>query len=250
MVRKTCTLFFILCLAAVSFAQSADEIIQKHIEAQGGLDKLQAIKSIKMSGKMTMEGPGGMAMEGQIIRQQKRPHFVRMDIRFQGQAMVQAYDGENAWHIIPFMGDPTPQPMPEDQAKQLIHDSDLDGPFVDYKAKGHKIEFVGKEDVEGTETYKLKVTLKDGDTFTSFLDSEYYLELKRIVKQKDRRSGNEIEAETFMSDFKEVNGVMMPHAVKIKGSGPGTINFIVDSMEVNVEMDESVFKMPAEEKKE
>ena len=177
----------------------------------------------------------------------KRPNLFRMEMGFQGQTLVQAFDGKTAWEIVPFMGDPTAHPMPEDQAKQLIREADFDGPFVDYKSKGHKIEFVGKEEVEGTETLKLKVTTKDGDVFYSFFDPEYYLELKRITKQKNRRTGTEMEAEIYFSDFKEVAGLMMPHALKIKGTGPGEMNVAITQIEVNVDVDDSLFQMPKPE---
>lgn len=240
-------LLFVCAIVTSTFAQSVDEIIEKHIEALGGMEKLQAINTLKMSGTMVM---GAMGIEGQFTRQMKRPHFVRMDIGFQGQNMVQAYDGENAWGIVPFMGDPSPQPLPEEQAKQLRQDADFDGPLVDYKSKGHEIQLVGKEDLEGTDTYKLKIILKDGDVLYLFLDAEYYLELKRISKQKDRRSGNEIEVETYFSDFKEVNGVMMPHALQIAGAGPGGINIAINAVEANVDIDDSTFKMPAKSTEE
>ncbi len=235
----------VLLFALVSWghAQNVDEIIAKHLEAIGGLDHIKAIKSMRMTGKMVM---GSMGIEGTVTRTIKRPNNIRMDIGFQGQNMVSAYDGKTAWQIVPFMGDPKPHPMPEDQAKQMIREADFDGPLVDYKEKGHKVEFVGKAEVEGTEALKLKVTLKDGDVFYAFLDPEYYVELKRVTTQKNRQTGMDVEVQTFFSDYKEVAGVMIPHALRIKGTGPGEVNFTVEKVEVNVDLDDALFAMPAE----
>ncbi|MFQ5633180.1 MAG: hypothetical protein ACE5I1_30805, partial [bacterium] len=211
-----------------------------HIAALGGLDKIQAVKSTKVKGKLSIPMQG---VEADFTRHSKRPHFIRLDVNIQGQEMVQAYDGETAWHIFPFMGDPTPQPMPEYQAKTFKLQADMDGPLVDYKKEGHKAELVGKEDMEGTEVYNLKVTLKSGEIFHHFIDSEHYLELKNIAKTKGP-GGNEVEVVTYISDYKEVGGMMMPHSITVKNPMQGNVEITITTVVMNVDMDDSLFKMP------
>ena len=221
-------------------AQSVDEIVAKHLKALGGKETIAAIKSIRINGKSTITA---MGFEAGFKRTAKRPNLVRLDISMQGQQMVQAYDGKTAWQIMPFMGNPDPQPMPELQAKQMIREADFDGPIVNYKKKGNKIELVGKEDLEGSEVYKLKVTLKDGDTFYSYIDAEYFLELKRVMKTKGP-GGNEIEVTTYMSDYKPVDGMMMPHSIRIQNPVQGAIEVTFTTVETNIDVDDSYFQMP------
>lgn len=229
-------IFFIL-VSSGTFAQSVDEIIKKNIEAKGGYDKIKSVHSFKMAGNVTQQG-----MEIPFTIHQKRPSFFRLEATVQSQTMVQAYDGETAWWIFPFMGDPTPQKMPEDQAKEIIDQAEFDGHLVDYKQKGHKVEFLGKEDMEGTEVLKLKLTKKDGDVQYYYLDAEYNIELK--ISSKRKQGESELEVDTYLSDYKEVNGLMIAHSMESKVGG-NTVNQIqIESIEMNVEVDGSQFKMP------
>jgi outer membrane lipoprotein-sorting protein len=243
MLKKLC--FYGILASVLIFAsaqaQSVDEIIEKHIEALGGMEKLQAIKSIKIAGKSAVTA---MGFEAEFTRQSKRPHFIRLDVNIQGQSMVQAYDGENAWQIVPFTGNLDPQPMPDFQAKGFKIQADIDGPLIDYKKKGHKIELIGKEDLEGTEVYNLKITLKSGEIINMFIDSEHYLALKSKAKVAGP-GGNEIESETYFSDYKLVDGTMMPHSITMKNPSQGSVEITVTEAKTNVEMDDSLFKMPA-----
>ncbi len=242
---KKLLLFFTgaLLVAAPALSQDVDDIIKKHIEALGGAEKLAGIKTIKISGNMTM---AMMGLEGQISRTVMRPNMVRMEIDVMGQTIVQAFDGEEAWQIMPFMGNPNPDKMPEEQAKLMTRDADLDGPLVDYKKKGHKVELLGEDDFEGTKVYKLKVMLKNGAEYLTFIDAEHHLELKQITKVKSQQGG-EVEATAVFGDFKPVNGVMMPHAITLTDPMNGSIEVTFSNVEVNGEVDESKFKKPAGE---
>lgn len=231
------SLVMLLWWGAPLFSQSADELIQKHIEALGGYEKMQAIKSLKMTGKMVMSA----GMESEMTRIHMRPNLVRMHITMQGQTIVQAFDGDTAWTIMPFMGDPNPQLMPEDQAKMMQEEADFDGALIDYKKKGHSIKVLGKEEVEGTEAYKLEVTQKGGDVFHTFLDSEHFIELKRMSKRTIQ--GMEIETTVLFSDYKTVAGVMMPHSLKITNP-QGIFDITITNVETNVDLDKAFFKMP------
>jgi outer membrane lipoprotein-sorting protein len=229
-----CTLSF----CTLAFAQTADELINKNIQAHGGLEKLKAIKSVKMTGKMSMEG----GLEAPFIFQKKRPDKIRIEFTIQGLTGIQAYDGSTAWQLMPFMGSKDPQKMPEDDKKDIIEQADFDGPLVDYKAKGNTIEYVGKEDVEGTETHKLKVTLKNGDVRYLFLDPETGLELKATAMIK--REGVEATVDSFFGDYKEVNGVIFPFAIEQKMAGKPGPQFSVQNVELDVDLADSMFVMP------
>lgn len=239
MLRKTFVLLLLLLGSSQLYAQSLEEILKKNIEARGGLDNFKKVKTFKAHGSLIAQGG---TVQGEIIIFNKRPNLVRHNILIQGQEMVQAFDGETAWWIFPFMGDPTPQVMPEEQGKPMSEESDFDGHLVNYKEKGHQIELIGKEDMEGTEVFKLKCTLKSGSVQYYYLDSEYFIEIKTSTKQK--MQGVEQEIHTYLSDYKEVDGLMMPHAIEQKVAGNTTVQITITKTETNVEIEDDFFKMP------
>ncbi len=226
-------------LVAPAPAQTVDEVIAKANEARGGLEKMKAVQSIRMKGKMTM-GPG---LEAPITIEMKRPRNARMEFTLQGMTGVQAYDGQQAWGISP-MGSQKPEPLPPEMAKDLDNQSDIDGPLVDYKAKGHQVELIGKEKVEGSDAWKLKVTLKSGDVQYVFLDADSHLEIRNESKRTIR--GSEVELETTIGDYKEAGGLLWPHSIQSGAKGrPEKQSFAFESIEVNPALDDARFKMPA-----
>ena len=226
-------------LAAPVAAQTADEIIAKNIEARGGHDKIKAINTLRVTGRMTM-GPG---MEAPFVGKWKRPTMFRLEFTMQGMTGVQAYDGKSGWMVMPFMGKTDPEAMSEEDVKQVDDQADFEGPLVDYKTKGHTIELIGKETVEGTEAWKLKVTRKSGDVSYLWLDSEAWLEIKEEGKRKAR--GQEFEFESISSDYKEVGGVLFPHSIASKPKGaPEGQTMTFDKIELNIDIPDGDFKMP------
>ena len=240
MIRKLLGSCFALAalLAVQGSAQTVDEVIKKNIDAHGGVQKLKAVKSVKATGKITPQG-----LEIPITLQQKRPGMVRMDAVFQGKAFVQAYDGETGWKIDPFQGSPEPEKVAGDDLKDLQEQSDLDGPLVDYKEKGHSVELIGKEDMEGTPVYKLKLTLKNGDVRYYYLDAENYLELK--VTSKRKTPGGEVDVDQYLGNYKPVNGIMFPFSIESKVKGQSQNQITIEKMELDVPVEDSLFKMPA-----
>jgi len=221
-------------------AQTVDEIIAKNIQARGGMDKIKAVQTIRSTGVMSMGG--GMEAPGSMV--QKRPDMARLEFTVQGLTAVQAYDGKDAWQIMPFMGKKDPELMSADDKKDIEENADIDGPLVDYKSKGNKVELLGKEKVEGTDVYKLKATLKNGDVVTIYLDGDSFLEIKEETKRMVR--GSEQEVESSLGDYKEVNGLMFPFAMEngIKGSQEKE-KLTISKIEINVPVDNAIFKMPA-----
>lgn len=226
--------------AVPAWAQTVDEIIAKHLEAQGGLQKLKAVQTVRMTGRMTV-GPG---IEAPVTLELKRPNMMRMDFTVQGMTGSQAYDGKSGWTLMPFAGSPTPQPMSPDDAKMAEEQADLDGPLMDYQAKGSTVELLGKEQVEGTEAYKLKATKKDGAVTVQYIDAEHFL----LIKQEARRTvrGTEMEIDTIVGDYKDVGGLMMAHSIDGGAKGaPMRQKLTIDKIEINVPIDDARFRMPA-----
>jgi outer membrane lipoprotein-sorting protein len=240
MIRRAVTLILSLTFlfAVQASAQTVDELVKKNIDARGGIQKLKAIKSIKATGKMTQQG-----LEIPLTLQQKRPAMVRMEITFQGKSFVQAYNGEIGWKIDPFQGSSEPEKVADDDLKDLEEQADLDGALVDYKEKGNTVELIGKEDMEGTPVYKLKLTLKKGDVRNIYLDAESYLDLR--VTSKRKTPGGEIDIDQYLGNYKSVNGVLFPFSIESKVKGQTVNQITLDKIEADVAIDDSVFKMPA-----
>ena len=224
-------------VAGLVSAQTVDEIIAKNNAARGGLDRIKAVKSSRIVGKGFSQG-----MELPMAILWKRPNRVRMDMTIQGKVMVQAFDSANGWMIMPFMGSTDPEKMTAEDTKEISQRADFDGELVDYQKKGHKVELVGKEDVDGAPAYKLKVTLKNGDIEYVFIDAATNLELKSVSKRKSQ--GAEIEIETFSSDYKLVDSVLVPHAMESKVKGQTVMQLTFDTVKFNVPVADSAFVMP------
>jgi outer membrane lipoprotein-sorting protein len=229
-----------VAIAATLSAQTVDELLAKHVQALGGMEKMQAQKTRRATGKLSF--PGGLEIP--ITLDQKRPEMFRMDITFQGMDVVQAYDGKTGWQIDPTQGKKTAEPLSEDDLKDAKENADFDGPLVNAKEKGNTVELMGKEDVDGTPAYKLKVTLKSGDVKYIYLDVDAYVPIKEESKRTIR--GAEREFESSIGDYKEEGGVMMPHSIESKPKGASqSQKLTLDRVEVNVDIPDSHFQMPA-----
>lgn len=238
MKRKTFACLFLAGLiGSAAWAQTADEIIAKNIEAKGGREKIKALQSIRMTG--TLVTPMG---ELPLVMEAARPNKVRQEFTLQGMTGIQAYDGTTGWMVMPFMGKKDPEQVPSDMLKQLEEQAEFDGMLMDYAEKGHKVEYLGKEDIEGTPAHKLKVTRKSGDTVTLYLDAESFLEIK--AKTKTTMQGQEFEGEANIGDYKDVGGLLFPHSIEQTGpQGKVTITF--SKIELNPEIPADRFTMPA-----
>ena len=229
--------------AASARAMTADELIARNVEARGGLAKLRAIQSLKATGTARM-GRGDSVRETVFTLLQKRPGLLRRERFMQGLTAITAFDGEVGWSLQPFGGRREPQKLPPDVLKSLRIDADIDGPLVDYKAKGHSVEYLGTEDVDGTDAHKLKVILQNGDILYVYLDPDAFLEI-RVVSQENVR-GVEEESETDLGNYELVNGVYMPFSLESGDrGGPKGYKITLDKIEANVAIDDSLFHFPA-----
>lgn len=237
---------FWVALAAVflspglAVGQTVDEIIAKNAQARGGLEKLRAIKTLRMTARFS-EGN----FRATYVQENKRDEKIREELILQGMAQIQAYDGggTTAWQINPFGGRKDPELMSQDDTKALLLDAEPEGLLVDYKQKGHQAELVGHDSVEGTDCYKLKLTLKDGDIRYYYLDADSFLEIKIETQMKVR--GAVRYSETMLGDYEQVDGIYFPFSIQTAETGTDDWQRLaVEKIEVNVSLDDSLFSLP------
>jgi outer membrane lipoprotein-sorting protein len=226
----------VLCSAAAQ-SQTADEIIAKVIAVRGGLEKAKAVQTRRITGHITMPD-GNNAL---LVSEWKRPARMRMDFTIGEMTASRAADGDKGWHFLPFMGEKAPQPISGQELKNLQEDSDMDGPFLDYKAKGNKVDLLGKADFHGKPAYDLKIALADGNTHHYFVDPESFLV---IGVRKPTENGAEVEG--IISDYRPVEGLKFPFSNEVRRVGTDTVQkYTVEKIELNVTIDDSRFQMPS-----
>ncbi len=229
-------------LSALHAQQTADDIIAKYAQRVGGLQRIGAIQTVRRTGKFF--GSGGF--EAQVRNENKRPRKVREEFSFGGMTGVTAFDGKTGWKIQPWQGKKDPEPLGEDETKGIVEDAEFDDPLINYKEKGNTVEFLGMDQIEGTDVYKLKLTLSsNGDVRTYYLDADSGVPIKYEVKRTVRGAEREFEVE--LGDYKEVNGVFFPFAVAIGAKGSSSANkqqFGWERIETNVALDDARFTMP------
>jgi len=185
---------------------TVDEIVAKYVAKIGGVEKIEAVKTLRRTGKLH----GGGGFEAKYVQLNKRPDLVREELTYQGLTGVNAWDGKSGWKIDPFQGKKDPEPLGEDELKDIIEDSVFDGQLVHYREKGNTIEFGGTEPVEGSDTWKLKVTLKNGDVTYYYIDTEDFVPIKIEYKRMIR--GAELVIDVYPGDYKAVDGWYIPHS--------------------------------------
>jgi outer membrane lipoprotein-sorting protein len=229
----------LLVVAAAAHAQTVDEIVAKNLQAKGGAEKWQSVNSVKMTGKITAQG-----QELPLTVYAKRPNLSRQEITLPDGKVVQAFDGTTAWVINPMMGSDAPQAIPAGAADVMKNSADFDGALINYKNKGHTIEFVGKEKLGDKDVYHLKVTMKGGQVQHYFLDAESGLEMKTSAEVDMGMGGAKQTLDTEMANYKQVGGIMLPHTVKQFMNGKQMVEMSVTGVEFNAPVDDSIFRMP------
>jgi len=225
-------------LTSTVHAQSVDDILATYFEATGGLTNWKNIKSLKTTGKMMQGG-----MEFPAVSQMKAPNKYRMDITVQGQTIVQAYDGKDAWMINPMMQIMEPKKLTEQEAAAFAN-KPIESEFIDYKSKGHQVELGESEEVNGMACYQLKLTKKDGTVEYHFFDKDTGVPLMvRVIAPEGPMKGQPIES--YIGDYDTVGGFLMPFTVTTKVQGQTMMEIKYDKYEVNGNIDDAVFSMPA-----
>lgn len=237
--RISLSLLLILLLVAASFAQTADEIVAKSLAARGGLDRILAVKTLRMAGSISFGGGD----EGMIDVSWKRPGKFRQDLTLHGKSILRATDGSGAWTLNQLAGQTEAQPLPPEQMDGIAEQADFDKPLVQYKEKGNKVDLVGKEVLDGRSAYKLKVTLKNGVVRYEWIDAETYLESR--WQGKVSVGGKDIEFATSFTDYRAVDGLKFAFQADTQTIGSDQRQKIVfTKIEVNPSIADSWFVRP------
>jgi hypothetical protein len=220
--------------------ETVDSLVAKNTEAKGGAQALAAVTSLRLQGKMVVNNG---RLELGYVQIKKRPGAVREETSLQGMTRIDAYDGADGWRISPFGGRKDPEKVSVDDAKSLVEDAEIDGPLIDWKAKGSTVEYLGTEDVDGTPAHKLRVIRKNGDINYVYLDPDHFLEIRIITQRLE--NGAKVETETDLGDYEKINGVFFPFS--IEGGPKGSTDkqkVIFEKAEANTPVDETIFKFP------
>jgi outer membrane lipoprotein-sorting protein len=229
-----------MLFAAAAAGETAEELIQKNIVARGGVEKLRAIRTLRMTGTMTL-GEEGTAP---TVLEFKRPANVRWEFTVDGQTAIQAFDGKTAWVVMPFTGQTEPQEMSPEDRRGLELQADIDGPLVDAEKKGYRITLVGRESVDGRDAWKLKVTSRTGDERFVYLDAKTYLQFLTVTERPIE--GQTVQIQNRIGDYREVGGVRLPHSFEAAAEGLSQSQILrFDKIEVNVEIDDARFALPS-----
>jgi len=221
----------LLATSAIAKAQTADEIVAKMIDAIGGADAWKKVNSIRMSGTLQAQGA-----EVSVIATVLNGKGARQDISFQGMDGYTLITPTEGWSFLPFQGQTAPEALSAEDLKQSQDQLDAQGAFIDFKAKGHTIEYLGKEDVEGKDSYKLKLTLKSGKEQTMFVDPATYYVIRTVTKQQI--NGQDMEQQTDMSNYEKLpEGVVVAKSIILPFG-----ELVINKVEINGNVDESIFK--------
>jgi hypothetical protein len=226
-------------LAGAPSAETASDLVAKYLATIGGMERIQAVKTLRRVGKYTEAG----GFEAVYVQENARPAMVREEFVLQGLVGINAYDGKTGWKIEPWQGKKDPEPLGEEEMKTILEDSDFDGPLVNYQQKGNQVELVGMDQVEGTDVFKLKVTLRNRDVLYYYLDTDFHVPIKIDTKRMIR--GAEREYETLLGDYKKVHGWYLPHSFEtnVKGS-QNKQQIVYETIEANGPLADSRFRKP------
>jgi outer membrane lipoprotein-sorting protein len=252
LILMTCTMLA-AALPALAQTPTVDELLARNLASRGGAEKLKAISTRKVTGKVTVQvqmppaaqqqqaPPAPQAVEMPMSVLAKRPNLMLQEMRMQDRRVVTAFDGQQAWAINPMIGN-SAQLLQGVQADLIRDQAQFDGPLAYARQRGDKMEVLGKEDVEGVSSWKLAITHEDKTT-TVYLDEKTGLERK--VSASVNQGGTQLLVESLISDYQPVDGIMVPRKVQTLVGGKTQATVTIDSVEFNVPIDDAQFKMPA-----
>ena len=224
-----------LAFAPPARAQTAEQIVALNLEAKGGAEKLKSVSSVKITGRLSMQGG-----EAPMVVYAKRPNLLRQELNVPAGKAVTGFDGTTAWVIPP--GGSVAREVTGPQAEGMRSSAEFDTPLLDYAAKGYKVALVGKEKVRDAEAHHLTLTRKDGKVEHYYIDTRSGLELKRAA-EVDAGAGKQM-LESELSNYKSVDGMMIPHSVKQTVNGAPVMEMTIDKLEFNTAVDNGLFRMP------
>ncbi|MFQ6038029.1 MAG: outer membrane lipoprotein carrier protein LolA [Candidatus Aminicenantales bacterium] len=222
--------------ATPAITQSAKDILDKMIDAQGGRDALAKVKDMTITGTMEMVQ---MGLSGSLTLYQKEPNKLRIDAEFMGMVITQAYDGENAWWVNPQTG--TAEDMPEQMAADIRRQALGNDSLLHPEKYGITFTYKGKETLEDKEYHVLEQAFADGFKAALYVDPQTYLVYKTKARTTNQM-GVEVDAETFMSDYKKVDGLMMAHSMRVLQDGEEAMTMTFTDVTINTGLEDSFFK--------
>lgn len=243
--RKLLIAFLIFSAFGSTQAQSVDEIIAKHIEAMGGKEKMRNVKNTRITMKMKMQN-----FEIPVSSVSCKDGSMRSETTIQNMKMIQAYDAstKSGWYTNPMMGDKSAQKMNEEMLKEFEDNDKMESPLIDYKQKGHSVELIGKEDLEGEEVWKIMLTKKNGNNVYYYIDTHNYYIWKQEGKVKMRE--REMESETYFFNYTTVDGITTAMTTENYSGGKVVMQSNIEKIEYDVKLEPELFKMPADAKTE
>jgi outer membrane lipoprotein-sorting protein len=279
--KALCPALLGLSLACVAVAATPDtnvsQIVERHIAARGGVQAWHAVQTLSVSGKMEA-GTGDSVERSQVIAHQglgasvkkqradiaargsqgaapaqvelpfrlemKRPHRSRLEVDFAGKTAVQVYDGQNGWKYRPFLNRSDVEPFTAEEAKYEAAHNDMEDPLLDYASKGTQVELAGTEMVAGHSAYKLKLTLRGGDTQNVWIDTQSYLDVK-VQGVARKLDGRMRDVWVYQRDFRSVQGVKLPFEYEtVVDGGNQSHRMLIDTIAVNRALDDARFAKP------
>ena len=223
--------------AASPKTRKAGEIIEKHVRAIGGVERIRAIRTLRVNGRLAQGG-----LELPFTLWMKRPNLCRMDLDLQGKSIVQAHDGKRTWWVNPLLGIAEPREMPEALAQSVLRWADFEGPLVEYDKKGHRAAYEGEEKSEKGTVHKIKLTLSGGEVWHVYIDTETFLEVKRSFQQSI--GGEAKETTTRFREYTVVEGVSIYRVIEGEGFDGSPYTMTFSSFEANTEIDDARFQKP------
>jgi hypothetical protein len=221
---------------------TAAQIVDRNVAARGGLRAWRGVKTLSMSGKL--DAGGKQKLQLPFVLEMERNRKTRLELQFNGQTAVQVYDGANGWKLRPFLNRRDVESYTPDELKAASMQADIDGPLVDYAAKGTKVELEGVQQIDGRDSFNLKLTLKSGQVQHIWVDAQNFLDVK-IEGAPRRLDGRFHPVATYLRDYRSVNGLMIPYVNETAVEGvKQTEKIIVEKVIVNPKLEDSRFSRP------
>jgi hypothetical protein len=260
---------------------TAQQIVEKHVAARGGLQAWRAVQTMSWSGKLdagvgdsatrsknwvaqTWGRKGGKSRTAALeeaakataaksdakqvqlpfVMDVKRPGRSRVELEFAGKTAIQVFDGKNGWMMRPYLNRTSWEPFSAEQTVATVGRWDIDGPLFDYAAKGTKVALEGVDKVDGQDSYRLKLTLKDGKVQHVWIDAHTFLDVK-VEGAPRRMDGRMHPVYTYQHDFRPVQGVLVPFVLETVVDGyPDTHKMVIEKVGLNPKLDDALFTKP------
>jgi outer membrane lipoprotein-sorting protein len=236
--RWVCLLAVAVIATPFALADTAEDVVEKYLEARGGVEKMKAVESLRAECVVNMGGS-----EVPCVFEWKRPDKVRMEYTVKEQTAIQAFDGTTGWAYIPFMGRTTASELTPDETKAMTETSRFWGPLLDWQERGFSLTYDGMEDLDGQMCHKLMLTGPEGEITYMYIDEVYHLQIREV--QLREAQGKDIQVDIRIGDYREVDGLFIPFSVKQKIQSTVVESILTfEKVELNVDIPDDRFALP------